>query len=86
MIVLRGGLVVGQIASAVARGKQLAPDPGLPLEEQNLVLRPGCRGNGGHHARSAAANDPDPHSTPPLVFLLLYTMTGGNARKNYCSN
>ena len=60
-----GGVVVGQVAPAVAGGQQLAAHPALPLQQEDAVavFRGGQRG---HHAPGATADDDHiRHFAPP---------------------
>ena len=60
VIVPRPRLSIRQITAAVARGHELAPDPGLPLEEPDLVAQPRRRQRG-RHAGGTGADDRRPH-------------------------
>ena len=60
VIVPRPRLSIRQITAAVARGHELAPDPGLPLEEPDLVAQPRRRQRG-RHAGGTGADDCRPH-------------------------
>ena len=67
MVTGGGGVDVGEVAPAIARGQELAPHPRLPLEKRHLIvgILRGCKG--GDHAAGAAADDQYLHA---LVSLL----------------